>query len=177
MAKRRVSTHASARDATEGECRRHGKESVSTHASARDATGRVRTAYETLGFQLTRPRGTRQEGECRRHGKESVSTHASARDATDGVADVEIILDVSTHASARDATTLRSQRKRATWFQLTRPRGTRQEELERLMKRWGFNSRVREGRDKKESADDMAKKAFQLTRPRGTRLTAWQMLR
>ena len=54
---------------------------VSTHASARDAT-QLQTSLETVfEFQLTRPRGTRLAA-LGATMSDGVSTHASARDAT-----------------------------------------------------------------------------------------------
>ena len=55
-----VSTHASAGDATQREDDVIEQYVVSTHASAGDATGHHVVAVILDGFQLTRPRGTRQ---------------------------------------------------------------------------------------------------------------------
>ncbi len=98
-----VSTHASARDATLAGawCCLAGH--VSTHASARDATASLLMNLRTAGFQLTRPRGTR----------------------------LAVFLG-GAHALA---------------FQLTRPRGTRPDFDNDKYLTSGFNSRVREGRD------------------------------
>ena len=99
-----VSTHASARDATQSESTTRADADVSTHASARDATEtaaclpRYRVFQLTRprgtrlyagdifslvdGFQLTRPRGTRHVRKTGLRQQRHVSTHASARDAT-----------------------------------------------------------------------------------------------
>ena len=122
---RRVSTHASAGDATRASLLRAVQRLVSTHASAGDAMRRQSLTARSMSFQLTRPRGTRL-----------VITRR-----------IFVLIAVSTHASAGDATKSMPSLNPSRLFQLTRPRGTRPRFRGLYSAACSFNSRVRGGRD------------------------------
>ena len=152
------------------ESRRQRADRVSTHASAREATthrGAARPApcgfnprlraggdgwklsssSTSKLFQPTPPRGRRHRlrptfaglGDVSTHASAreatrqvvlaeqalEVSTHASAREATRGFAQAQTRAEVSTHASAREATALHSTTTVRAGFQPTPPRGRR----------------------------------------------------
>ena len=163
---------------------------VSTHASARDATnGLCDNTYVFKRFN-SRVREGRDERRAAGDLSRKVSTHASARDATIGRAlpsrrdgrfnsrvregrDIHKVLYtlITMFQLTRPrGTRLRAGRLLAGYFQfqLTRPRGTRRAATPYRMA-YGFNSRVREGRDSCRLCRLRYRK-FQLTRPRGTRL-------
>ena len=143
--------------------------SVSTHAPTRGATyvlgslERRRTSFNSrahagrdvvmvfpqtlpLLFQLTRPRGARPFS-CAVVQAFVVSTHAPTRGATVALTSWAMFCKVSTHAPTRGATQGVAFVFTNTVFQLTRPRGARQEFCLMLQ----YFTR------------------FQLTRPRGAR--------
>ena len=99
----KVSTHASARDATSGVYCALRYMRVSTHASARDATDLLFGSWTKSTFQLTRPRGTRQ--------------------LRYRYAEVRKTFQLTRPRGTRPAAT--SSRAEELTFQLTRPRGTR----------------------------------------------------
>ena len=146
----KVSTHASAGDATALRNSSRPRSRVSTHASAGDATSlRLRAALWA-----------------------GVSTHASAGDATEVDVDHGCGMGVSTHASAGDATGRAVYHRPRPGFN-SRVRGGRDDdESDRTDPISGFNSRVRGGRDPVRPAQPNRRKKFQLTRPRGTRHAA-----
>ena len=146
----RVSTHASAGDAT--------KQRVQAVPSKAFQLTRPRGTRPSvsgimpilLTFQLTRPRGTRQFSTLRsptlrlfqltrprgtrprRRGTNNVqqSFNSRVRGGRDGYIMRRInTFDVSTHASAGDATHKHLERIALRVFQLTRPRGTRRKEF------------------------------------------------
>ena len=99
-----VSTHASAREATDILVRLARTYAVSTHASAREAT--VSSPWDKACDLVSTHASAREATEpsrarLRRH---DVSTHASAREATAHEAFQRRERLVSTHASAREAT-------------------------------------------------------------------------
>ncbi len=171
-ASRRVSTHASARDATPPPPAQRLRASRFNPRVREGRDGVDDISYLDLEtFQPTRPRGTRRgRGESRQVIR-GVSTHASARDATSQLTPVEAARSVSTHASARDATSTTPIRTtRSPRFQPTRPRGTRQWWRAPVRASAGrFNPRVREGRDLQRLVTRIETDMFQPTRPRGTR--------
>ena len=121
----RVSTHASAREATGLIPVEPQGSKVSTHASAREATSPSVAPLR-----------------CNR-----VSTHASAREATLGRARSYPPRSVSTHASAREATLALRPFSAMGLFQPTPPRGRRRSTAGPMPRRCGFNPRLRAGGD------------------------------
>ena len=77
---------------------------VSTHASAREATFRRGLLPATKRFRPTPPRGRRPRQDFTSQALDTVSTHASAREATFQTWLASRDEAVSTHASAREAT-------------------------------------------------------------------------
>ena len=167
----RVSTHASARDATMRTAKPQSQSAVSTHASARDATHFGKGGFMTMEFQLTRPRGTRRSISISRG--IPTSFNSRVREGRDDVrAEFTRSTIVSTHASARDATMKGDCRGVLFKFQLTRPRGTRLNLTPALdLGAWFQLTRPRGTRPMHQKLMLLRLK-FQLTRPRGTRLTA-----
>ncbi len=127
----------------------------------------VTTVFE---FQFTRPRGARR-GTGSTTNARSSSFNSRAREGRD--AEFEVVcqkLFVSIHAPARGATFVQILLCAERAFQFTRPRGARRRSPPALRRpSFGFNSRAREGRDKKGGAAALVNRAFQFTRPRGAR--------
>ena len=166
-----ISTHASARDATVQNERFNGYRVISTHASARDAT-RILPAGVTfcIGFQLTRPRGTRlwrclmsvtlydnfnsrvragrDTRKQRMHWRKPISTHASARDATYAILPYGGCGDFNSRVRAGRDESSETKPMRYRHFNSRVRAGRDATALALLVVFGNFNSRVRAGRDR-----------------------------
>ena len=129
---------------------------------------RAKTAQTAANWASSRVREGRDERDVAGAPAILVSTHASAGDATFFCQFIFPFFNVSTHASAGDATSSAGRTAPRITFQLTRPRGTRQNGDSLLPSLGCFNSRVR-GDATTPTSVRRRPNEFQLTRPRGTR--------
>ncbi len=142
----KVSTHASAGDATPTMGARFGSRDVSTHASAGDATSRHCRKSFLCCFN-SRVRGGRDVHRKRSLYLSLVSTHASAGDATGAVRERNADMYVSTHASAGDATDKATDNFLPILVSTHASAGDATCLWLHLVNLPSFNSRVRGGRD------------------------------
>ena len=99
---------------------------ISIHASAREATQNIADTNADPQFQSTLPRGKRPACRSQRRQRSSISIHASAREATWTVDSIDANFKISIHASAREATFHVKLVRILHRFQSTLPRGKRQ---------------------------------------------------
>ena len=123
------------------------RERVSTHASARDATRRTRCRRLTIGFQLTRPRGTRPKStkSSNLYSTFQLTRPRGTRQNRKMLYHIGTMFQLTRPRGTRQ--TRRCRHGLDFGFQLTRPRGTRRGRITLLASQRCFNSRVREGRD------------------------------
>ena len=166
-------------------------ERVSTHASAGDATKVREKMQRHKKFQLTRPRGTRHDKIDRAPRIVAVSTHASAGDATELHSGLVSVLAFQLTRPRGTRPRRRADCSPSAEFQLTRPRGTRRPSRRNCLWCAVVSTHASAGDATKQelklelaklvsthaSAGDatqplsmqLVNNLFQLTRPRGTR--------
>ena len=121
---------------------------VSIHAPGRGATQLWALSFWTMWFQFTHPGGVRHNLNQGPYKQCEVSIHAPGRGATLGGTAHSLVYDVSIHAPGRGATT---------------------ESIKCFLLRNSFNSRTREGCDRRRNEYLIVCNEFQFTHPGGVR--------